>query len=179
MNRPTSHNGIVLDSSIVDEDIALDSCYLGMEDPGTSQMEFLNDDQVEASEIQQRFPISSHMDTDFFDLENLLSNDVPQANDLTLFCKSGSYSSPLSQLPLSFTLSQLGPAAYADVAVKGPLLVRGPHGQLHRTNSAFSDHITVVEHFLRQKWLNTGALLNRGDQWYVGSFLPLTRKMRS
>ncbi len=157
----------MLDPGVVHKEITMDGCYLGMEDPDTSQIEFLNSHDVGASDTQQRASISSDLNTDFFDPDNFLSNDGPQSNDLAVFCKNGSYNSPMSQLPLSFSFSQMGPAAYADVAAKGPLLVRGPHGQLHRTNSLFSDHITVVEHFLRQKWLNAGALLNRGDEWYV------------
>ena len=161
----------MLDPGVGHEEIAMDGCYLGMHDLDTNQIDLLSNYDVEPSKTQQTSSMSSNLNINFFDPDNFLSNDASQSNALTMFCKNGSYDSPMSQLPLYFSFSQMGPAAYADVAVKGPLLVRGPGGQLHRTNSLFSDHIAVVEHFLRQKWLNAGALLNRGDEWYVSVLL--------
>ncbi|KIW89957.1 uncharacterized protein Z519_09387 [Cladophialophora bantiana CBS 173.52] len=59
---------------------------------------------------------------------------------------------PIMQQRLSFTFPQMGPNAYSAAETHGPVLVRGPHGKLHRTNSPWSDHITTLEYFLRQKW---------------------------
>ena len=105
--------------------------------------------------------VPSNGGLDFLDLDSL---NQSTSQDLTN--RSGNMlNNPTSQLPLNFYFSQMGPAAYTDIVEKGPLLVHGPHGQLRRTNSLFSDHITVVEHFLKQKWKNAGALLNKSDDW--------------
>lgn len=101
---------------------------------------------------------------DLFDLGQLLNSSLPQPSGLANFGSNNAFSSPLNQTPLTFSFTHMGPAAYADISKKGALLVQGAHGQLRRTNSLFSDHITVVEYFLRQKWMNVGALMNRGDE---------------
>ena len=100
---------------------------------------------------------------DLFDLGQLLGVSLPQSAHEMTFPGSTSLPSPLNQIPLIFPFSQMGPAAYAALSEKGPLLVQGPHEQLRRTNSPFSDHVTVVEYFLRQKWMNVGPLMNRAD----------------
>jgi Domain of unknown function (DUF3425) len=113
---------------------------------------------------QQLSLIAANANPDLFDMGQLLNAGLPHSGGLTNFACNNAFSSPLNQIPLTFSFAHMGPAAYADIAEKGALLVQGPHGQLRRTNSLFSDHVTVVEYFLRQKWMNVGALMNRGDE---------------
>lgn len=71
--------------------------------------------------------------------------------------------SPFSQLQLP-SYSGMGGSSYANTAGKAPLLIRGPHGELHKSNSLFSDHIAVVEHFLKQRWASPKSLLKHGEE---------------
>ncbi|RVX65754.1 hypothetical protein B0A52_10388 [Exophiala mesophila] len=61
---------------------------------------------------------------------------------------------PVAQQQLSYHTPQIGSNAYASIEHAGPVLIRGPHGILHKTNSSWSDHITTVEYFLRLQWAN-------------------------
>lgn len=101
---------------------------------------------------------------DLLDLGHLLDARLPQSDALANFDCNNTFSSSLNQIPVTFSFTHMGPAAYADISEKGALLVQGPHGQLRRTNSLFSDHVTVVEYFIRQKWMDVGALMNREDE---------------
>ncbi|OAL39877.1 hypothetical protein AYO20_00789 [Fonsecaea nubica] len=88
---------------------------------------------------------------DFVDFPNPI-NDVTmiETNNPTMW--DTMMADPILQQRLSFTFPQMGPDTYSAAEKHGPILVRGPHGQLHRTNSAWSDHIATLEYFLRQKW---------------------------
>ncbi|KIW34799.1 uncharacterized protein PV07_01554 [Cladophialophora immunda] len=75
---------------------------------------------------------------------------------------------PIFQQRLSFTFPQMGPSTYSAAENHGPVLVRGPHGQLHRTTSPWSDHITTLEYFLRQKWKSLGLRRNGKNNPFDG-----------
>ena len=113
---------------------------------------------------QQLNAAAANLNPDLFDLGQLLNTSLAQSTGRTKFANNNAFASLLNQKPLTFSFNQMGPAAYADITEKGSLLVQGPYGQLRRTNSLFSDHVTVVEYFLRQKWINVGALMNHGDE---------------
>ncbi|KIY02186.1 uncharacterized protein Z520_02324 [Fonsecaea multimorphosa CBS 102226] len=95
-------------------------------------------------------------DPSIFASLDLLESSSPN-NDAVFIDKSSPLmwenmmAEPIIQQRRSFTFPQMGPNAYAS-GNYGPVLVRGPHGQLYRTNSPWSDHITTLEYFLRQKW---------------------------
>jgi myosin heavy subunit len=71
--------------------------------------------------------------------------------------------SPFSQQPL-LSYAGMGGTSYSNTVEKAPLLIRGPHGELHKSNSLFSDHIAVVEHFLKQRWASPKSLLKHGEE---------------
>lgn len=91
--------------------------------------------------------------------------EVQRHNESASFFKSLnnlSYS-----LPLSFTLSQTGPAAYNHLANAGPLLLSGHQGKVHKTNSIFSDHIFSIEYLLRQKWTSSESTFILDSDMYL------------
>jgi hypothetical protein len=74
--------------------------------------------------------------------------------------------SPFCQTQLP-SYAGMGATSYAHAISRAPLLIRGPHGDLHKSNSLFSDHIAVVEHFLKQKWASPRSLLKHGEEGSV------------
>ena len=74
--------------------------------------------------------------------------------------------SPFCQMQLP-SYAGMGAMSYAHAISRAPLLIRGPHGDLHKSNSLFSDHIAVVEHFLKQKWASPRSLLKHGEEGSV------------
>lgn len=94
---------------------------------------------------------------------DIFSNYNTHNNEISIF-ESGSLSfSPKSTIPFSLSLPQMNSAAYQDVTERGALLLKGQDCQLRRTNSAFSDHISVLEYFLQKKWEASGGLSNYQD----------------
>lgn len=75
---------------------------------------------------------------------------------------------PISRQPLP-SYADMGGTSYANAISKAPLLIRGPHGDLHKSNSLFSDHIAVVEHFLKQKWAGPRSLSKHGEEGLANS----------
>ena len=88
---------------------------------------------------------------------------------------------PVAQQQLSYHTPQIGSNAYASIEHAGPVLIRGPHGILHKTNSSWSDHITTVEYFLRLQWANLikgkrkKALMTSSDRYVVVLLRSLNR----
>jgi hypothetical protein len=66
-----------------------------------------------------------------------------------------------------FSFSGTQPSSYEFAVARSPLLVKGAHSEVRRTNSAFSDHFNVVEHFLQESWKRSDAILTNLDDWYV------------
>jgi hypothetical protein len=68
-------------------------------------------------------------------------------------------------LTAAISLSAIQPSSYDFAVARGPVLVKGAHSEVRRTNSAFSDHFNVVEHFLKESWKNSEAILTNSDDW--------------
>lgn len=64
--------------------------------------------------------------------------------------------SPTSQLPLNFSFRDIGMSAFPDLVERSIVTFETPDKELRRTNSAFSDHISALEYFLRQKHREAG-----------------------
>jgi hypothetical protein len=71
------------------------------------------------------------------------------------------------RLTTTLSFSGIEPSSYDFAVARGPVLVKGAHSEVRRTNSAFSDHFNVVEHFLQQNWKNSEAILTNLDDWSV------------
>lgn len=78
------------------------------------------------------------------------------------------FEATIASLPLSFTLSQTGPEAYASLSKAGPLLLNEPRFQFQKTNSNFSDHILSIENLLRQNLSGRerGLIVDAGSHLY-------------
>jgi hypothetical protein len=68
-------------------------------------------------------------------------------------------------LTTALSFSGLESSSYDFGVARGQLLVKGAHSEVRRTNSAFSDHFNVVEHFLKESWKNSEAILTNLDDW--------------
>lgn len=109
-------------------------------------------------DLQNALQMAISQDPNAFSALNWDENSyLPTHNGLLW---DGPLPDPVTQQQLSFHVPQIGSSAYANIEHAGPVLIRGPHGILHRTNSSWSDHITTVEYFLRSKWSN----LTRGKR---------------
>ena len=121
-------------------------------------------------DFQQALQAAMSQDSDIFASLDTSDNKQSTANDMSLFDASHGFiidnriPDPLIQQHLSFTFSQMSANNYSAIEPYGPVLVRGPHGLLHRTNSPWSDHITTLEYFLRQKWMNISMMNKKGAQ---------------
>lgn len=72
--------------------------------------------------------------------------------------------SPLSSSLHSSQCLQMGSGAYEGIADRGPIIFNGDKTVIRSTHSNFSDHINIVEHFLRQKWQSNESLAKRDDR---------------
>lgn len=111
---------------------------------------------------------SSNFNYGDLDPGSVFSNNHLQAFDFTN-CSPDQLGHPSGlQVPRSLPV-HIGSDAYGSIVDRGPLLVNGHDFQLRGTNSLFSDHIAVLEHFLRKKWVSSGAVMKHKHDGYADS----------
>ncbi|KAI9642123.1 hypothetical protein NHQ30_008924 [Ciborinia camelliae] len=103
-------------------------------------------------------------DNDHIENETLITSTVPRlsSNDIPHFSKPESFS------PMNLTIStsyehMMGPVQYNSYLGNDSMIPQEQALQFNRTNSPWSDHITVFENLLRQK-LSKSPALNRSNE---------------
>ncbi|KIW44198.1 uncharacterized protein PV06_05226 [Exophiala oligosperma] len=112
------------------------------------------DDSLYSYEISHESQKDPHVSADRqldgpSNMRDQIQSSVLLANGKAASSRDNCLNDPVSQLPLSFTLAQFGPASYAAASQAGPLLFTGAQGQLHATHSMLSNHIGSMEYFLK------------------------------
>ncbi|RFU28417.1 hypothetical protein B7463_g7916, partial [Scytalidium lignicola] len=89
--------------------------------------------------------------------------DAPTSNDVPEFQHVIDNTFDLSRLPSMTLQNTMGLSQYKNISSIGSFLLQEQESQLRNTNSLFSDHIAVCEHYLKLKWNRSAALLHRED----------------
>lgn len=150
--------------------LPIDTHHLRAETPNWSDLR--NDYDEIPEDFQHALQAAVAHDPEIFASLGSFDNSSPPSNTSFVDTSNGliwdnTIPDPVMQQHLSFSFPQIGPNAYSAHERSGAVLVRGPHGMLRRTNSPWSDHITTLEYFLRQKWKNLGLMNRKGrfDGW--------------
>ncbi|KAK5019947.1 hypothetical protein LTR16_000018 [Cryomyces antarcticus] len=96
--------------------------------------------------------------------EGMVNDFATPADEIALLHEANKKNFAQSPLHPSINRSQIshmGPGQYSPN--KGPVIFSGDQTQIRATNSSFSDHINLVEHFLRQKWQGNSDLVKRDE----------------
>lgn len=73
---------------------------------------------------------------------------------------------PVSVISTSYE-QMMGPLQYSGFLRNAPLVLQNLEFNFHRTNSSFSDHITICENLLRLKYSKSGDALDGGYTRYA------------
>jgi hypothetical protein len=143
-----------------------------LDDPGIGLEEFLQMQCDKHPETQNLINRAANQTDLFPNQDHEFEGFIQQTeSSQELIAFDSSYCPKLSASYSLSLNSMMDSSAYQDLSRRGSFLVNSPDCQLRRTNSAFSDHIAVVEHFLQKKWESSNGLIKSQESGSVIFFL--------
>ncbi|OQV01439.1 hypothetical protein CLAIMM_06801 [Cladophialophora immunda] len=118
----------------------------------TEAFESLSQDPVAISLFDVEQPSLPQVELQEKETEPHEISSSMDVSEMALFTSQPNIFGPRVSLDLPFDITQMGYRRFKDMQDSGPIL-RDEHGnQVRTTNSPFSDHLSLVEHLLGQKW---------------------------